>query len=111
KIAKANHVTLGELTKANPGLDPRKLKAGQKIQVPVASRMASSDVAGKAALGFAEPKSDHNGAAAGSVHVVKAGETLTRVAKQHNVSVKALRAANHLKTDRLIVGQKIKIPN
>ena len=111
KIAKTHHVTLGELSKANPGLDPRKLKAGQKIQVPVASQTSSNELAGKPGIGFTEPsKPNHNGSTSGSVHVVKAGETLTKLAKQHGVSVKALRTANGLKTDRLTVGQKIKIP-
>ena len=45
-----------------------------------------------------------------AVHTVKAGETLTRIAHQHGTSIKAIRAANNLKTDRLFVGQKLKLP-
>ena len=107
KIAKANHVTVGELTKLNGGLDPKKLKVNQKIQIPVAARNAAGGAGG---LGFAEPPKPELGAASGSQHVVKAGDTLTKIAKQHHVSVKALRSENQLKTDRLIVNQKLKIP-
>jgi LysM repeat protein len=45
-----------------------------------------------------------------SVYVVKAGDTLTAIAKAHGSTVKAIRAANNLKTDRLLVGKKLKIP-
>ena len=40
----------------------------------------------------------------------KPGDTLTRIAQKSAVSVKALRAANNLKTDQIKVGQKIKVP-
>src|SRR5262245_17323303 len=51
KIAKAQHVTVGEITRANPGLDPKKLIPGKKIQVPVSTRTANGGATG--GLGFA----------------------------------------------------------
>ena len=110
KIAKSQHTTVGEITKANPGLDPKKLIPGKKIQVPVSSRMAANG-AGAGGLGFAEPsKPESAGGSKEVIHQVKAGETLTKIAKQHGTTVKALRAANGLKTDRVLVGQKLKVP-
>jgi LysM repeat protein len=104
KIATAHGVSLKALTKANPNVDPSKLKVGQTIQVPASSGAAAS-------LGFAEPgKGDAGAGAGGVVHTVRPGETLTRIAKQYGTSVKAIRAANNLKTDRLLVGQKLKLP-
>jgi len=100
KIAHAHGTTVGAIAKANPGLDPMKLKVGQKIQLPVAAANAST---------AANATSDA-AAASAAVHVVKSGETLTRIAKQHGTTVKALRAANGLKTDRLVAGQKLKLP-
>lgn len=44
------------------------------------------------------------------VYVVKAGDTLERIAKTHGTTVKAIRAANQLKTDRINVGKKLKLP-
>ena len=44
------------------------------------------------------------------VYTVKSGDSLTRIAGQFGLKVKALRAANSLKTDKIRVGQKLKIP-
>jgi LysM repeat protein len=45
-----------------------------------------------------------------SLYVVKSGDSLTRIAKAHGTTVQALKAANSLKNDRIIVGAKLKIP-
>ena len=111
KIAKTQHLTVGEITKANPGLDPKKLIPGKKIQVPVSTRTASNGGTAAGGLGFAEPSKPEAGAASKrAIHEVKAGETLTKIAKQHGVTIKALKTANGLKTDRVHVGQKLKLP-
>jgi LysM repeat protein len=108
KIAKAQHVTVGELTRANPGLDPRRLMAGKKINIPVSTRSSATSATAPAELGFTEPPKPEPRAAA--VHVVKRGETLTKIARQYGVTIKALKAANGLRTDRLLVNQKLKLP-
>jgi LysM repeat protein len=45
-----------------------------------------------------------------TVYEVKAGDTLTQIARTHGVSVRALKAANGLSGDRIVVGDKLKIP-
>jgi LysM repeat protein len=45
-----------------------------------------------------------------TVYVVKSGDNLTRIAKAHGTTVKAIKAANHLSNDRIVVGSKLKIP-
>jgi LysM repeat protein len=106
KIAKAHHLTVGDITRANPGINPKRLIPGKKIQLPATSSLASPG-----GLGFAEPsKPELGGSSEAGIHEVKKGETLTKIAKQHSVTVKALRAANGLRTDRLHVGQKLKLP-
>jgi LysM repeat protein len=45
-----------------------------------------------------------------TLYVVKSGDSLTRIAKAHGTTVKALKAANDLKGDRIVVGAKLKIP-
>jgi LysM repeat protein len=107
KIAKANGITVGTLSKANPTLDPAKLRPGQKIQIPPAAPAAPGKAA--AGLGYKEPAGAESATAA-SVYTVKPGETLTRIAKAHGTTVKAIRTANSLKSDHLIVGQKLKLP-
>lgn len=104
KIAGLHDISLAELKNANPGVDPAKIRPGQKIVIPP----GSSD----AAAGTAASKSTTGETInpSGEWHVVRAGEYLTKIAKQHGTTVKALRAANNLKSDRLAVGQKLRIP-
>lgn len=101
RLARAHRVTVGQIREANPDLDPNRLKIGQTIKIPVAAPVSSGG------LGLAEP------AVAPSVeasYVVKKGDTLTRIAGQHGVTVAALKTANRLKSDRIHVDQKLAIP-
>lgn len=45
-----------------------------------------------------------------SIHKVRRGDNLSKIAKRYGVSVEALRKANNMAGDRLDVGQKLKIP-
>ena len=47
----------------------------------------------------------------GAVYLVKSGDTLSHIAKTYKVSVTALKSANSLDTDRISVGEKLKIPS
>ncbi len=47
---------------------------------------------------------------ASGTYVVKRGDTLFSIARRHNVSVAALRAANSLTTNLIYVGQSLSIP-
>lgn len=42
---------------------------------------------------------------------VKAGDSLEKIARHHNTSVEAIKKANHLQTDRIVVGQELLVPN
>lgn len=44
------------------------------------------------------------------VYTVKRGDTLSRIASRNNVSLSALRTRNGLKSDRILVGQRLVIP-
>jgi LysM repeat protein len=97
-IAKKNGVTLKALKEANAGVDPRKLKIGQKLQLPV------SDSATALASSTAADTGDT------TVYVVKAGDMLGRIAKTHGTTVAKIKALNELKTTSIKVGQKLKLP-
>jgi len=43
-------------------------------------------------------------------YVVKSGDTLSRIARIHGITIKALKSANSLDSERLTVGRKLKIP-
>jgi LysM repeat protein len=105
-IAKKNKTTVAKLTAANPGVDIAKLKIGQTLNVPAAATAPSAPPATATASTVAAP------AATGSTttYEVKSGDTLYGISKKTGASVKAIRAANNLKVDRINVGQKLKIP-
>jgi LysM repeat protein len=103
KLAKDFHTTVKAITNANPGIEPTKLKIGQKILIP-----APATAAGPAATGVAPAESVS--ATGEHIYTVKSGDNLTKIAAKYGVTLKALRAANGLKTDSIKVGQKLNIP-
>ncbi|HEV8542033.1 MAG TPA: LysM peptidoglycan-binding domain-containing protein [Verrucomicrobiae bacterium] len=110
KIAKLNGTTVAALKKANPNVDPAKIHPGMKINLPVAGG-SSAATASATAQGSTTPETAATGNAGdGTAYTVKAGDTLTKIAKTHGVTVGQLRSANNLKTGRINVGQKLTIP-
>ncbi len=101
KIAKKNGVTLKALEAANPGVVPTKLKIGQKLVIPAG---------GKSLTDTAAPTTAAVGDAGTASYTVKSGDTLTKIAKAHGTTVKAIEAANGLTTTKISVGKKLKIP-
>jgi peptidoglycan endopeptidase LytE len=103
KIAKNSHVSVKAITDANPGIEPTKLKIGQKLHIPAAAVPSATAATGAATVESASAAGDQT-------YAVKSGDNLTKIAVQHGTTLKALRAANGLKTDSIKVGQKLKIP-
>ena len=98
-IAKKFNLKIKEVEAANPGVTPTKLKVGQKLQIPAGGASASTT-------------SNSTATSDGSdTYVVKSGDSLTKIAKDHGITVKALRTANDLKTDKIKVGEKLKVPS
>jgi LysM repeat protein len=106
KVAKQQGVSLAALMEANAGVNPRRLQIGQKIKLPPAQPATK----GAGDVGAAPPTEPAVAAEAAKVYRVRGGDNLTKIARQHGVTIKALREANSLKTDRIKVGQKLKIP-
>lgn len=98
-IAKKYGVTTRAVQEANPGIDPTRLKIGQKLVVP--ARMAS-------ATGATPSNGTTNGGA--KTYTVKSGDTLTAIARRNGVTVRQLQAANNLVTTQIKVGQKLRVP-
>jgi peptidoglycan endopeptidase LytE len=99
----ANHhkITLKALMDANPGVDPVKLQIGQTIHIPAPAPAATT-------AGATTPTADTG--TGEKLYTVKSGDSLTKIATDQGTTIKALRAANNLKTDAIKVGQKLKIP-
>lgn len=98
KIAKKNHVTVKALEAANPGVIPTKLKVGQKLVVP----------GGSAAPAISAVSTTLNSGS--ETYTVKSGDTLTKIAKTHGTTAKAIQAENNLVTTSIKAGKKLKIP-
>jgi LysM repeat protein len=105
KIAKNNHVSLKALETANPTVQPTKLKVGQKLTLPAGGAAAPATTGATAG-------SDTTGVSTvgDTAYVVKPGDTLTKIAKAHSTTVKAIESENNLSTTKIKVGQKLKIP-
>jgi len=101
-IAKKYGISLRSLMDANPGVDPRRLRVGQKLVVPTGG-------SGSAGAGGAAP-GETVASGGEQIYVVKSGDNLTRIARRFGTTVQALREANQLRTDRIRVGDKLKIP-
>lgn len=103
ELAKRYDVTVKAIQDANPDADARRLQIGQVLNIPVPTASASVSGTPEASPGR-QPDS------AERIYVVKSGDTLTAIAREHNTTVRALRSVNNLETDRIRVGQKLKLP-
>jgi len=98
-IGKKFGVPFSAIAKANPGVDSTRLKIGQKLTIPAPASGGARTGVAEASLGGAE-----------NIYVVKTGDTLLRIAKATGVSVNDIRTLNGLQTDRIKVGDKLKLP-
>ncbi len=98
-IHKKFNVSVKAIEDANPGLVPTKLQPGHKITIPPATAPTAAAT------------SNATVAADGSeLYVVKSGDSLSKIATNHHTSVKAIQTLNNLKTTRINVGDKLKMP-
>lgn len=95
-LAKKYGVSVKAIEAANPGVDPKKLKLGQKINIPAPSATTS-------AVAVASESGEQT-------YTVKSGDNLTKIAAEHHTTVKAIQTANNMTDTRIKVGQKLKIP-
>ncbi len=101
-IAPKFGVTVKALQAANPNVDPARLQIGKTIVIPAPTAPAASPATtGGTVVDTVSGQ---------TVHTVKSGETLGKLATEFHTTVKAIQAANDLTNTRIIVGQKLKIP-
>lgn len=99
-LAPKFHISVKALQEANPNLNPTKLQIGQKIMIPAPATTAPAVTPGVATATEGGER----------IYVVKAGDSLTKIAKEQGTTISALRKANKLTTDKIKVGDKLKIP-
>lgn len=98
-LAKQYGVSAQAIFDANPNAKPRSLKVGDRLLIPPPTP-ATPRAASAAAPGTTE----------GEVYIVRQGDNLSKIAKKFGVTVKALRAANGLRGDRILPKQRLTIP-
>ncbi|GLH69050.1 hypothetical protein GETHPA_05830 [Geothrix rubra] len=95
RIARAHGVPLGELIRLNPEA-ARRLHPGDTVRLPGAGEEPGTRV----------PERQESRPA---LHVVKRGETLAAIAREHHLEIRELRLWNGLKGDRIRVGQRLRL--
>lgn len=88
-IAARYGVTIRELKKTNR-LSRNLIRPGQRLRIPAAGEVERAEET--------------------MVYTVKAGDTLSTIAKRHGVSLIKLKRTNRLSGDALRIGQKLEIP-
>ena len=130
-ISKRTNYRQAAIVAANPGLNPNRLRVGQKLNLPgavakapvLAAKDAPKDDAAKDKVKPAAAPAAANTVApvktkGGFVpyegptkdYVVKSGDSVGQIAVTHGISIRALKALNGLKGDALRAGQKLKVP-
>ncbi len=103
KIAKKNGVTLKALGRCK--------SRSRSNQIESRTKTFDSRRVGQRGCDFGNwcfNSSDMSGTE--TIYTVKSGDTLTKIARAHGVTVKALESENGLSTTKIKVGQKLKIP-
>lgn len=99
-IAKNHGTTIDAICAANNINKNAVLRLGMKLKIPAAGKTSASS-----------EKSSANKAEGGEVYVVKKGDALSKIARAHGVTVKALMEANGIANANSIrIGQKLVIP-
>jgi membrane-bound lytic murein transglycosylase D len=119
-VAKALGVPLGELLRVNGWTKHSRVPAGTLILIPrddadgaVAAAMANAEAAIPAA-GKKQGRAARHGSpskrARYGLHTVRRGDTLSSIAEHYRVSVHELKANNRLRGNRVLDGQKLRVP-
>lgn len=125
-IAKKYGTTSAQLRKDN-NLKKNSVKAGKTLKVNVYTKRYLNDTSASAsqadrqepaqtapaktpAKTSTKAPAKSKAKAASTTYKVRKGDSLDKIARRHGTTVKKLKAANGLKSDRLQPGQKLKIP-
>jgi len=102
KIASRFGVSTRELVELNKIKDPNHIRMGQKLVLPEYAKAQPPSAS--------KPKARAAAAEGGETYVVQAGDMLSKIAVKMGTTVSALREANNLTNDKILVGQKLVIP-
>ena len=104
KIAYRNSVSTKELAAFNNLTNLDAIRIGQKLYLPLHAKARSG-----ATKATSKPAKTVKKASGGS-YVVRAGDSLSKIAANHGIRTADLKAANSLTSDRILVGQTLALP-
>ena len=99
-LAERFHTSWRAFADANPSIDPRHLRVGCKIHLPSGVVPTVNKPAEPVLVRV--PEIEH-------VYTVRHGDLLCKIASQFGTTPAAIREVNGLKSDRISIGQKLKI--
>ncbi|MBR9988693.1 MAG: LysM peptidoglycan-binding domain-containing protein, partial [Gemmatimonadetes bacterium] len=107
-LARRYGITVGDIERANPGLNARRIQVGQVVRIPTAGGTSAATPATPQAAPAQDPPA---ATPAARSHTIRSGDTLDGISKQYGTTVSALQQANPgLNARRLIPGNTIRIP-
>ena len=109
-IARTHQVGVDRLVAENHITNPNALKIGQEIYIP-GRKGSTASTPPAPDQGRKSPKQSAGSGGAASSHTVKAGETLSSIARRFGVTSTSIAAANNLANpNALSIGQSLRIP-
>jgi membrane-bound lytic murein transglycosylase D len=94
RIARRYGVSVSALRSANSGVDPRRMRVGQTLNVPGAGARAAAAAPAAPAARF---------------HQVRRGENLSVIASRYGTSVRQIQSWNNLRGTRIQAGQRLRV--
>ena len=123
-ISRKYNVKMSAIVAANPGINPDRIRIGQKLNIPGSVSAPKSDVmlaAAPAPAGVAPAAANTTApvkvksafkpyTGPTNEYVVKGGDSLGKIALASGISIRALKELNGLTKDNIRPGQKLKVP-
>ncbi|MEH7307555.1 C40 family peptidase [Neobacillus drentensis] len=109
KIA-GNHSTTVTNLKSLNKLKSDMIYVGQKLKVPAKNTTSTTPVTAKPPAATTPPNTTTPATGSVTDYIVKSGDTLEKIALQYKLTIKDLMALNKLTSDKIYVGQKLKVP-
>ena len=103
RIGKRYGVSVRLLRAANGYVDPKRLRIGARLVIPVSSAARATAVSGRAP----RPSAGVNGV---REHVVRSGDTLWKISQRYNVRIIDLRLWNGMLVEEVLrIGQRLRV--
>lgn len=108
KVARKFHISVARLKQIN-ALGKQRKASGQTLLVPAGRSSAGNDIGETAPATVAVAETETATPAAKLTHTVKKGDTLFSIGRRYRVSAIQIKGWNHLKSNRLTLGEKLTI--